>query len=145
MTSKSFEELQGAIKTECQRKAITGVQFPAESAINDMRRLADAPRGGGHFTIDFRSEDGQVILGFRTADRYLNESIEQHILHVADGSMEEFLEEGLDRVGLEGRFGVDHYRDQKEFCFTTTLAPGSHEIICDLLRAYLAAFEPLVG
>lgn len=140
-----IQEVEDWLKQEAQKQGRKSVHFPSTEWKKGSWRVADFnAREGSHFVVDLDPERKEVTLGFRTAGRYLNESIEQRIMDVADGSMAEFLEEGLDQVGLEGNYTMDHYRDEGEFCFTTTVPATSRQEISGLLQAYFVVFEPFV-
>lgn len=139
------EELQEWIKKECQNQGRENVVFPSGEWKKGIWRVADFPVAqGSHFVVDLNQQSQEVTVGFRTSQRYLNESIEQRIMDLAGGSMEEFLEDGLDEMDLEGDYSVDHYRDEGEFGFSTTVPASNREQISGLLGAYFSVFEPLV-
>lgn len=144
-TETSFLELQDWLREECVRQGRENVEFPSGEWKKGIWRMGNFPAGeGSHFVVDLNPKSQEVTVGFRTSGRYLNESIEQQIMDLADGSMEEFLQDGLDEVGLEGDYRVDHYRDEGEFGFTTNVSAQAREEIAGLLRAYLVVFEPLL-
>ena len=129
----------------CEGQGRENGVFPSGEWKNGIWRVADfSVAEGSHFVVDLNPENQEVTIGFRTSQRYLNESIEQRIMDLAGGSMEEFLEDGLDQVGLEGDYSVDHYRDEGEFGFSTTVPASNREQIAGLLGAYFSVFEPLV-
>ena len=133
------------MKKECDGPGRKNGVFPSGEWKNGIWRAADFPVAeGSHFVVDLNLQKQEVTVGFRTSQRYLNESIEQRIMDLAGGSMEEFLEDGLDQVGLEGDYSVDHYRDEGEFGFSTTVPASNREQIIGLLGAYFVVFEPLI-
>jgi hypothetical protein len=60
-----------------------------------------------------------VRVGFLTADRALNEAIEQGILDSGD-SLDELMEVELDDLGEEA-VTMEHYFERPAFCYTSTI------------------------
>jgi hypothetical protein len=87
-------------------------------------------------------------VGFLTADRALNEAIEQGILDSGD-SLTELMEVELDDLGEEPA-AMDHYFERPAFCYTTSLAladaeelssPELHRRVGHLVDACVALFQ----
>jgi hypothetical protein len=82
---------------------------------------------GSYYEIAARLARRDVRVGFLTADRALNETIEQGILDSGD-SLEELLEVELDDLG-EPPAPMEHFFERPAFCYTTTLPVSGPEAL----------------
>jgi hypothetical protein len=75
----------------------------------------------------------EARVGFLTADRSLNEAIEQGTLDSGD-SLDELMEAELDDLGEEP-VAMDHHFERPSFCYTAALPlSGSEELASPELR-----------
>jgi hypothetical protein len=82
---------------------------------------------GSHYEIAVRLAQRAVRVGFLTADRALNESIEQGILDSGD-SLDELMEAELDDLG-EPPVRMEHFFERPAFCYTTALPLSGPEAL----------------
>src|ERR1051326_9115825 len=104
-----------------------------------------------HYEILVRPLERTVRVGFLTADRALNEAIEQGILDSGD-SLDELMEIEMDDLG-EDAAAMEHFFERPHFCYVTTLTLpdlaelGSGELrqrVAHLIDASHALFQDYV-
>ena len=86
-----------------------------------------------HYEVAVRLAERQVRVGFLTADRALNEAIEQGILDSGD-TLDELMEAELDDLGEEP-IPMAHFFERPAFCYTTSIPlPGPEALDAPELR-----------
>jgi hypothetical protein len=80
-----------------------------------------------YYEIAVRLAQQELRAGFLTADRALNETIEQGILDSGD-SLDELMEVELDELG-ELPVAMQHFFERPAFCYTTALPLAAPEAL----------------
>jgi hypothetical protein len=88
-------------------------------------RLEAAENSYYEIAVQLATRD--VRVGFLTADRALNEAIEQGILDSGD-TLDELIEVELDDLGEEP-VPMQHFFERPAFCYTTSLALSDPEAL----------------
>jgi hypothetical protein len=129
-------------------------EAPAGGRLVCQAKAAGAP---AEYRIDFDPGEGggRIWVSLVTADRWLSESIEAHLMHTGD-KVEELLDEELVDLGFEGGpLPIHHFRsDDKLYTFRSPLAltfnggevvdaTSGAEAAAKVLLAYEACFRQL--
>ncbi len=111
------------------------------------RLVARAAAAPAEYRVE--AENGELVVGVFTADRWLSHSVEADLLNTGD-DLEDLLQEELVEVGYDGpALTVDHFRnDEKMFAFRSKTGIGAEddgaaERATLVLLAYQACFRHL--
>jgi hypothetical protein len=108
--------------------------YAGDERFAGMHRATGADAGlrleageNSYYEVAVRLAERLVRVGFLTADRSLNEAIEQGILDSGD-SLDELMEAELDDLGEEP-VPMAHFFERPAFCYTASLPISSPEAL----------------
>jgi hypothetical protein len=113
-----------------------GDTYAGDSRFGGVHRVSGGDMAAGvrlevaessHYEVAALTGGRAVRVGFLTADRALNESIEQGILDSGD-TLDEWLEAELEDLG-EAPASMEHFFERPFFCYVTTLPLATPEAL----------------
>ena len=138
MTSQTQNTLLDAVAAKARQASVFGSVELADGRLACRARDADA-----EYRVDLE-QSGAVWVSLVTADRWLNGSIEEELVHTGD-KMEELVDDELVELGFDGGpLKVEHYRsDDLLFTFRSRVPTDGldPQAAADLTAVCLLAYE----